>query len=235
MKIQAVKTRVFKENGDLVSFITEYIPELPERSVLIVTSKVVALSEGRTVICKDNKDKEKTIKQESTWALRTPYTWLTVKDGMLLASAGVDESNADGKIVLLPNNSWEKAEELREILRQHYKISELGVVVTDSRLLPLRAGVVGIALGYAGIKGVRDYRGTKDLFGREFKLVRMDIADSLATAAVLAMGEGAECQPLATIVDAPVQFTEIVDKNELDIDLKEDIYRPFFENVNDLE
>jgi len=107
----------------------------------------------------------------------------------------------------------------------------VGVLVTDSRILPLRAGIVGVALGYAGFKGVRDYRGTPDIFGRVLKLSRTDVADSLAAAAVLQMGEGAEQQPLALITDARVEFTERTSRRELRIDPKEDLYRPLFEHL----
>src|SRR5680860_576227 len=110
------------------------------------------------------------------------------------------------------------------MLQKKFKIKNLGVLITDSRLFPLRAGIVGAAIGYAGFKGVKDYRGTGDIFGRILKLSRTDIADSLATAAVVCMGEGREQQPLALITDAPVVFTEKVNKKELYIDPREDLY-----------
>ena len=146
-------------------------------------------------------------------------------------SSGVDESNANGKIILLPKDSFKTARVLCEKLKKHYRIKDLGVIISDSRLLPLRAGIVGVALGYSGFRGVRDYRGTPDIFGRKLKLSRTDIADSLATAAVLLMGEGAEQQPLAVITKAPVQFTNKTDRNELFIDPREDIYQPLFEEI----
>lgn len=226
MTIRPIRTRVFLEGDDLVSFIRTHVRKIPEGAVLVVTSKIVALSERRTA---DPKDREAIIKAESTFALRTKYTWLTIKDGTVMASAGVDESNAAGKLVLLPKDSFTAAEDLRRKLRKEYGVKKLGVLITDSRLLPLKAGVVGVALGYAGFKGVRDYRGTKDIFGRVLKLSRTDVADSLATAAVLCMGEGKEQQPLAIITDAPVIFTEKVNRHELHIDPEDDLYAPLFQ------
>ena len=231
MNISAIKTRIFKENEDLEEFIVEHVGRLTDGSVLAITSKIVALSEGRTAY---PKDREEIIKRESTFAIRTKYTWLTIKDGTVMASAGVDESNADGKLVLLPKNSFDAADVIRKKLLQRFNLHTLGVIITDSRLLPLRAGIVGVALGYAGFKGVRDYRGTPDIFGRILQLARTDIADGLATAAVLEMGEGAEQQPLALIEDAPVEFTDIVDRNELHIDIEEDVYRPLFNSMDKL-
>ncbi|HLC90005.1 MAG TPA: coenzyme F420-0:L-glutamate ligase, partial [Patescibacteria group bacterium] len=77
-------------------------------------------------------------------------------------------------------------------------------------------------------RGIKDYRGTPDIFGRKFKFSRTDIADSLATAAVLVMGEGNERRPLAIIEKAPVEFCDKVNRAELHINIQEDMYRPLF-------
>lgn len=229
MNVSAIRTRVFKEKEDLDVFISEHIPTLLDGTVLAITSKIVALSEGRTAAVAD---REKIIAEESELVIRTKYTWLTIKDGTVMASAGVDESNADGKLVLLPKDSFAAAAMLREKLKVRYGLKELGILITDSRLLPLRAGVVGVALGYAGFKGVRDYRGTDDIFGRKLQYSRTDIADGLATAAVLEMGEGAEQQPLCVIGEAPVEYTDTVDRTELHIDIEDDVYRPLFDTLH---
>src|SRR3989338_2452302 len=94
MQVRPVKTRIFKQGDDLIAFVEKYIPKLENGSILAVTSKVVALAEGRVASVKD---KEKVIRRESTWAKKTKHVWLTEKAGMILANAGVDESNADGK------------------------------------------------------------------------------------------------------------------------------------------
>lgn len=231
MLVKPIKTRIFKENEDLIKFILKYIKKIPENSVLVVTSKIVALSEGRTVEFKNKAQKVKLIKQESDFAIKTKYVWLTVKDGMVMASAGIDESNAKGKLILLPKDSFNSADIIRKKLKKIFKIKNFGVLITDSRIFPLRAGVVGVALSYAGFCGVRDYRGTLDIFGRILKFSRTDIADSLATSAVLCMGEGKEQIPLALITDAPIEFTKKINKQELYINPKEDIYGPFFRKI----
>ena len=231
MQVKTIKTRIFRENENLLKFILQYVKKIPENSVLVITSKIVALSEGRVVECKDKNQKIKLIKEESDFAIKTKYTWLTIKDGMVMANAGVDESNADGKIILLPKNSFRSADLIRKKLKKIFKLKKFGVLITDSRVFPLRAGIVGVALGYAGFKGVRDYRNTPDIFGRILKMSRTDVADSLATFAVLCMGEGKEQQPLALISDAPVVFTEKIDKKELLIDPREDLYLPIFRSI----
>lgn len=231
MQIKAIKTRVFKENEDLFLFILKYVKKLPEKSVLVITSKIVSLAEGRTAPYKNKRQKIKLIKSESDLAIKTKFAWLTVKDGMVMATAGIDESNGNGKLVLLPKNSFNSAEIIRKKLKKIFKLKKLGVLITDSRIFPLRAGIVGVSLGYAGFKGIRDYRGRKDIFGRILKMSRTDVADSLATSAVLCMGEGKEQQPLALIKSASVEFTEKINKKELLISPKEDLYLPLFGSI----
>jgi len=150
MEIQAIKTKIFPPRHNLVEFIRTNIKTLPNKSILVVTSKIVALSEGRVSFYKNEKAKIALIKSESDWAIKTKHAWLTIKDGMILPSAGIDESNGDGQIISLPKNSFRTAQTLRQTLKKLYKIKNLGIIITDSRVLPLRAGAVGIALGYAG-------------------------------------------------------------------------------------
>lgn len=229
MIVTPVKTRIFKEGEDLFAFITQHIKKLPEKSVLVVTSKIVALAEGRTAVAKTEKDKETLIRAESDWAINTKLVWLTEKDGILMPSAGIDESNSpDGKLILLPKDSYKSARALRKKLQKHYGVKKLGVLITDSCSAPLRKGVVGRALGYAGFKGLQDYAGTKDLFGRVFEFVKTNMADSLATTAVVMMGEGKEQKPLTLIEKAPVVFTDRVRRGELAISREDDMYKPFF-------
>jgi len=236
MQVLPIKTRIFRENENLTEFILKYLEKIPKKnlegSVLVVTSKIVALSEGRVVPILNKRQKIKLIKQESDFAIETKIVWLTIKDGMVMANAGIDESNANGKIILLPEDSFKAAEMIRKNLIKKYKIKNLGVLVTDSRTLPFRAGIVGAALGYAGFEGIKNYVGKKDIFGRKFRMSKVDVADSLATAAVVCMGEGAERQPLAVIKNAPVIFTKKINKKELIINRKVDIYAPLFNKLS---
>ncbi len=231
MLVRPLPTRLFKENENLLAFLDKYLPKIKEKDVVVVTSKIIALSEGRFCIVKNEKEKDAIIKKESDWGIKTKYVYLTIKDGDVLANAGVDESNANGKLILLPKDSYKSAQIICNHLRKKFRLKKLGVIVTDSRLLPLRAGVVGISLGYAGFKGIKNYIGKPDLFGRPFEFSKTDIADSLATAAVLVMGEGTEKQPLCVISQAPIEFTDKINRTELKIDIKEDIYKPLFEKI----
>src|SRR3989338_6511420 len=230
MEIKAIKTKIFRGNEDLLEFVLKYVKKIPEKSVLVVTSKIVALAEDRTVEYKNERQKVALIKAESEFAFKTKIVWMTVKDGMVMANAGIDESNAKGKLILLPKNSFQSAEMLRKKIIQKFHLKNFGVLITDSRLMPLRSGVVGVALGYAGFQGLKSYIGKPDIFGRFLKMSKTDVADSLATGAVLCMGEGKERQPLALIDEAPVFFTDKVKHDELIVDPKKDIYAPLFSN-----
>ena len=231
MNIIPIKTTIFREGDDLISFIGKYVRRIPNRSILAITSKIVALAEGRTAPHLTERHKVRLIKSESQLAIRTKYAWLTVKDGTFMATAGIDESNGDGKLILLPQDSFAAAKNLRRALMSKYRIKHLGIVITDSRCIPLRAGIIGVALGYAGFCGVKDYRRELDLFGRPFHFSRVDIADSIAAAAVLTMGEGNESQPLALANNAPVKFMDRTNRRELAIDVRDDLYQPLFAKI----
>jgi F420-0:gamma-glutamyl ligase len=231
MKIRALKTSIFKPKENLLLFIERYIQFIKENTVLVITSKIVALSEGRFVKNKNEKTKLELIKKESELVLLTPYVYLTLKDGVAMANAGVDESNADGNIIMLPRNSFLSAAKIRNYFVDKYKLKNFGVIITDSRSLPLRAGITGVALGYAGFRGLKDYRGKLDIFKRLFHFSRVNVADSLATAAVFCMGEGTEQKPLAVISDIQLEFSEKINKKELKINIQDDIYAPLFKKM----
>lgn len=231
MIIKTIKTKIFRPKDNLFLFIEKYFPKIEEESILAITSKIVALAENRVVVKKDENTKKDIIAKESEVVLRTKYATLTIKDGVAMTSAGVDESNGDGKIILLPRDSFKTALLVRKYFCKKYKLKNLGVIITDSRSMPLRPGITGVALGYAGFKGLKKYKDRVDIFGRPFKFSRVDVADSLAASIVFCMGEGDEQMPLAIIRKAPVEYISKVDRNELKIKIEEDMYGPIFEKV----
>lgn len=227
MLIKAIPSRLFTEREVLEAYVLQHIPRLKEGSILCVTSKIVALAQGR-VAANTRGAKTRWIKKESEQAIKTKWCYLTLKEGHWCPNAGIDESNANGKLILWPDKSYEVAQTLRKALQKKFRLKKLGILITDSRVFPLRAGVVGVALAYAGFKGLRDYRGKPDLFGKKLALTQTNIADTLASAAVMVMGEGRERQPLAVIESAPVVFVSKVDPTELCMDPAGDLYRPLF-------
>ena len=225
MKVSALRTDVFTEKGDLPAFVVRFLPTVPENTVLAVSSKVMALWKGCSVAYESPAQKEALIKQHSQAALKTPLAWLTIKDGMVMTNAGIDQSNADGKLIFLPD-CYTCARELRDALKKAWQVQNLGVVVTDSMILPLRAGVIAAAVGYAGFEGVKDLRGQADIFGRKLETTLVNVADSLATTAALVMGEADEQQPLCMLEGAPVVFTDEIDRDELKYPPQNDLYTP---------
>jgi putative folate metabolism gamma-glutamate ligase len=243
MRVKAIKTRLFHPpKDDLFGVIAKAIKKLPERSVVAVASKVVSIHQGRCIPKSEVEDKDKLIKKEADRYLprnRVPrgYAVLTLKHGILIPSAGIDESNAGDYYVLWPNHIDKIAWQILKFLKKKYKRKKIGVIITDSHTVPMRRGVQGIALAYDGFKPLNDYRGKNDLFGRKFKVSTTNVVDGLAVSAVLAMGEGTEQTPLAIITDIPfVKFSSRPYKpkkkhSSLKINWNEDLYGPLLKAI----
>jgi coenzyme F420-0:L-glutamate ligase len=235
--IQSLPTRIFKMNETLVSFLIESIPEvlIQEGSILAITSKLVSISEGNFSkktesgeITKDRAQKKLLVENEADVCLGETkfHVQLTVKHGLLLPSAGIDESNSEnGDFILYPKDPYATAQEIGLALRRHYQVKDLGIILTDSHTSPLRVGVTGIALSHFGFKAVRSLIGQKDLFGRELKATQVNILDALTSAAVLEMGESDDSRPLAMITGARgIEFTDSSSPTEIQIKIEDDLY-----------
>lgn len=230
LNVEAVRTRIFHAGEDLAEFILQETREVPKEEglILAVTSKIMSLAENRLVPA-DGIEKPELVRREADEYLgEIGYgVHLTVKHGLFIASAGIDESNSEsGGFILYPENPDLSAENLWQRLREAWGLRNFGVIVTDSHTTPLRRGVTGISLAHWGFHAVRDLVGSTDLFGRRIQVTTVNCADALAAAAVLLMGEGAERRPLAFIRGADVEFTERTRPGEVRIPLDEDIYSP---------
>jgi coenzyme F420-0:L-glutamate ligase/coenzyme F420-1:gamma-L-glutamate ligase len=124
------------------------------------------------------------------------------KRGFVMANAGIDESNIDHKdghrVLLLPRDPDTAAAALKARLDREFGVA-CGVVINDSFGRPWRNGVVGVALGAAGIPSLVDRIGAQDLFGRQLKATEIAIGDALASAASLLMGEADEGLPVVLV------------------------------------
>lgn len=233
LKVKALSTKVYHLGDNFTDFLIKNIKGvLKEEMILAVTSKVVSLSENR-IISKANVNKKTLIKKEADYYLgEIGYNChLTIKHGLMIPSAGVDESNAEKDFyILYPENPFRSAKKIYDIIRKKLHLKKFGVLLTDSHTKPLRRGVLGTALAYYGFKGVESKIGTKDLFGKELKITQINIADALAVAATFSMGEGNESRPLA-IIKAPVKFTKRSDHKKLCIPLEEDLYKPLLKKA----
>jgi coenzyme F420-0:L-glutamate ligase / coenzyme F420-1:gamma-L-glutamate ligase len=122
------------------------------------------------------------------------------KSGIVCANAGVDKSNIEGErnLALLPRDPDASAQRIRHEIRR-LSGCDVAVIVSDTHGRPLRMGEINVAIGLAGIKPIRDRRGEKDLFGYVLKVKQTAVADELASAAELVIGQTNEGIPAAII------------------------------------
>jgi F420-0:gamma-glutamyl ligase len=237
LNVVALKTRIFHEKESILNFLIESLPHelIQERVIIAITSKLISLAEGNfaekpeaLTIEADRAQKKKLVESEADVFLgETKFSvQLTLKHGLLLPSAGIDESNSEnGRYILYPKAPYTTAHEIGLALRKHYAIQNLGVILTDSHTSPLRAGVTGIGLSHFGFKALRNLVGENDLFGRPLKATAVNVLDALTTAAVFEMGESDDRMPLAIITGARgIEFTNSSSPDEIQIAMKDDLY-----------
>lgn len=230
-----VKTRaILPPRDNIYPVLDRYLPKLREGDVLFITSKILAIHQGRCVAIKPGVNKAQLIKKEAErYAPSHLRSWkdlyLTIKEHTLIANAGIDESNANGYYVLWPRRSSTLAKEIRAYLRKKFGIKKLAVVVTDSHIIPMRHGVLGISIGFYGMEPLYDYRGKPDIFGRLLTHTAKNVVDALSTMAVFVMGEGDEKTPMVILRGA--KFVAFTDKNTYQksvVPLEYDLYAPLW-------
>jgi len=245
MQLFGIRTKLIEPGEDLVSVILDAIHTqqlaIEDGDVLIIASKAVAVVQGRIVKLSSMKPSEEAKKLAEKYDMEPGYVevvlqeaqkvyggvskaLLTLKNNVLTPNAGADHKNAPkGCVVLWPENPHEVAEEIRgEILKRTGK--RLGVLIVDSRVTPLRMGTSGVAIGIAGLEPVRDCRGVRDLYGKPLLITRHALADDLASAAHLVMGEVGERIPAVLVRDAPVNLSEKVDPSSVVISAEECLF-----------
>lgn len=232
MQFIPVKTRVLTPpKDDLYQVLNESLPKLEEGDVVLVSSKVVAIHQGRCVPIKEATKKD-LVEASADFIIHREYSGapLTVTNHAFLGAAGIDESNGDGHYILLPEDMFGFAKELHGYLCTKYSLENLGVVITDSHSGPFRYGATGVALAWWGINPMEDHRGRSDLFGREIQYERSNLVDGLAAGAVVVSGEVDECIPVVIARDVPrLTFTNKNTKDQLLVPYKEDLFRVLFE------
>lgn len=240
MQVIPYKTHKITANENLFEILDMYLPTLEEKNIVVLASKIVGICEGRVVKKTSEEQKDILAKQEADFYLPREYNqygfMLTINHNLMVASAGIDESNSNGCYSLWPKDPQKSTNTIREYLVKKHKLKHLGVILTDSKLSPLRWGVTGYAICHSGFKALNSYIGKPDIFGEPMKAEQANIPDSLAAAAVAEMGEGAEQQPLAVITDA--KFVQFQDRKptqkELDglkIAFEDDIYASLLTSV----
>ena len=241
MNIQPLRTeRIEPECCTLLDLLDRALPHLESNSIVAITSKIVSLCEGNVVPIGSVQKQDLVRAQSDLYLPELKSKWginFTVTNNTLIPNAGIDESNAGDVYVLWPKDAQATANAVREYLSEKFGVDNIGVVITDSTCSPLRRGVSGIALAFSGIEPLRNYVGQPDLFERPFKVSQADIVGGLAAAAVLVMGEGSECTPLALFTN--VSVADFVNRNptpeelaSLRISLEEDLFAPFLQQTD---
>jgi coenzyme F420-0:L-glutamate ligase/coenzyme F420-1:gamma-L-glutamate ligase len=242
MEIFPIKIPKKEAGFDLFRTIVESEFQFQESDIVVVSSKFVSMSEGSLIDLKNVKVSERARAfasrfkmderiaeislQESDYVVSgIPGFLLTINDGMIAPNAGIDKSNCPpGKIVLYPKDSFKSAKQLRKKFFKKFGI-KIGIVISDSRLMPTRIGCTGIAVGVSGFSPVEDERGKNDLFGKKLRVTFKATADSLATIGVLIMGESNESIPIVVIRGADVKKTERnLSMKDMTVSPKIDIY-----------
>lgn len=241
MKVEAIKTeKITPGKITLLSLLDKYVSGLQEGSILAITSKIVSICEGR-VVAVSGADKDELVRKEADLYLpkeENKYgVFLTIKDSLLIPTAGIDESNGGGHYVLWPADPQKTANKVREYLEKRFNLKKVGVIITDSKTTPLRWGTSGVAIAHSGFMALKNYIGTPDIFGKDFQMTKASISDALSASAVLVMGEGREQTPLSIISDVPfVKFQDgnptVEELNELKISIDDDLYAPLLKSVH---
>lgn len=227
---------------DLFETIVESKFQFQADDIVVISSKFVSTSErslidlktvkvgrrAKTVASKfkmDEKIAQVTLDESDYVVSGIPGFLLTINDGMIAPNAGIDKSNCpQGKIVLYPKDSFRTANVLRKKFLKKYGI-KIGIIISDSRLMPTRIGCTGIAVGVSGFNPVDDERGKRDLYGKKLRVTFKATADSLATIAVFMMGESNESIPIVVIRGANVKKTERkLSMKDMTVNPKIDIY-----------
>lgn len=232
MEILPIKTPIIYPKDDLIKITLKSIKsanlKLQERDILVFAETVVGTAQNRIVDLEDvtivsEKAKElaekyvmdprfvQIILEEADVILGGVRTvLLTQKEGVLIANAGADKSNSGGltKIALFPEKLYETAREMRDSIREKSGLKDLGVIIADSRVQPMKRGVIGLAIAVAGFDPIEDNRGRKDLFGRVLEITTRAVADDIVSAAELLMGEADEQTPIVLVRGAHVKFTD---------------------------
>lgn len=225
MELIPIKTKIIKEKENIVDIILQTLKknrvELNPFDVLVISSKIVALWQGRVVdytFLKPSKKAKMLVKKysldegfaevvvrEADAVLGGVHrAVLTLKNGSIVANAGADLSNAPkGKAILWPKNPEKAADKIKKEIEKKTKKKNIGIIIADSHCQPLRRGTIGIAIATAGISPIIDERGKTDLFGGKMRITTRAVADEMASAALLLTGETSERTPAVLIRGAP--------------------------------
>lgn len=249
MTLYPIHTPIIRPGEDIAKVMMNALDRgklrLEDRDIIVIAESVVATSQGRLEKLDQVNPSEDAMRMAKKYDLDPKIVevvlresnevyggvgdvLLTQKDGLFVANAGVDSSNAPNDyVVLLPKEPQKTADSIKKAVEKKTG-KKIGVIIGDSRVIPLKRGVIGVALATAGIEPVEDYRGKVDLFGRKLKMTFRAIADDVVSAAQILMGEANEQIPMVLIRGVPIKFTE-KPQQEMQLSPEECIYMKVFQ------
>ncbi|MFX1511663.1 MAG: coenzyme F420-0:L-glutamate ligase [Promethearchaeota archaeon] len=256
MEIKPIKTPLFEPGMSIPEVILNCLEreqiKLQEGDILVIASKILATTEGRSVSLKEINPSEKAYKLAKRTEQDPRFVQLVLDNSEMIlgevlgailtyaseiiqANAGIDRSNAGlESAILLPINTKKSAQKIRMELEKQGQI-RLGIIISDSKTNPLRRGTTGFALAISGFEPIRDDRGRQDLYGYEMKVTFRALADNLACAAQVVMGESNEQTPVVLIRNAPISLTSKDHSTEMFIEPENCLYSSLLPMVIDKE
>lgn len=229
----------------IINAINKESVDINDGDVIAVAQKIVSKSENRYLDISDiSPSKEalslskklfkepnfiQAVLNESKKVIRYRMGVLIVehKLGFIHANAGIDRSNIDQNnniVLLLPKNPNQSAKKLSQSLAKHFN-KNISLIITDTMGRPFRNGIVGFTIGSHNIECIIDERGNKDLYGNELKFTQIAVADELAAASSLLMGQAAQKKPVVIIKGYKFQQNNISDAKALIRLEEEDLFR----------
>lgn len=221
---------VYQRSFDLYATLVDSIAAagvtLQDGDVLAVSSKYSAISQGRVVALDDVQPGDRALELAARFNMDARMAQLVVNEadhifggiqmgflltavhGIISPNAGLDRSNIpSGYVVLLPERPYPLAADIRAAMRQRLGV-DIGVILTDSWLMPGRLGTTGVAVATAGFRPVMDERGKIDLFGNPMQVTQRGIADQICSVAQMVMGERDEATPIAIVRNTGVPLSD---------------------------
>ena len=235
MQYTPIKTRVIEPpQDDLMAVLNESLTTVDEGDVLVITSKVVSIHLGLCIPKAEVETHALTEAEADHVMYKAPGKTLplTIKHHTLLYRAGIDSSNSGDYYTVLPKDPYREAAHIRTHVQHQYGVKNLGVIISDSTVLPFRKGVVGISLGVAGFVPFRTHDPSqKDLFNEPVIATSTNLADALAAGASVVSGEADESTPIVQIKNVPnITFTDQVIEADYLMPPERDLYRPLLDH-----
>ena len=250
IEITALKNIPFIEPGDnLIEIICNNLEEndqdIHENDVFVIAQKIISKSEDRYIdinkieISNEAQDLAIKLKRHPgliQCVLNESKKIISIEKGVLIVehnlgfinvNAGVDFSNIpDDKnlALLLPSNPSKSANEIQKRLSKKLN-KNISIIISDSMTRPYRLGVTNFALASSNIQSLIDLSGTTDMYGKSLKHTEIAVADEIASAAGILMGQSDEMKPIILVKGFDMNQYEINDAFNLTVNNEDDLYR----------